>query len=199
MGEQFLEFLAGSWKWLGALIEVLCVICFTVPKIRNKIKDALQNFIGLKGLNNEIKSMKEQIDKIEKTLDSHLEKDKEKVCEDEKNNLKDKEKAADKAEKEEKKAEKEVDKAEKDLADKKKKYTDCLAKNKQDEIIGVIEQLDAKEYDLLHKVYVQYYDLKQYQYMKHISYSSTISIHGRALNKVWEIVGKEEANEYKTR
>lgn len=79
MGEQFLEFLADFWKWLGASIEVLCVICFTIPKIRNKIKDALQNFIGLKDLNNEIKSMKEQIDKIEKTLNSHLEKDKEKL------------------------------------------------------------------------------------------------------------------------
>lgn len=79
MGEQFLEFLTDFWKWLGALIEVLCVICFTIPKIRNKIKDALQNFIGLRELNNEIKSMKEQIDKIEKTLNSHLEKDKEKL------------------------------------------------------------------------------------------------------------------------
>ena len=75
---------------------------------------------------------------------------------------------------------------------------ECIvkAKNKQDEIIGVIEQLDAKEYDLLHKIYIQYYDLKQYQYMKHISYSSVTSIHGRALNKVWELVGKEDANEY---
>ena len=79
MGEQFLEFLADFWKWLGALIEVLCVICFTIPKIRNKIKDALQNFIGLRELNNEIKSMKEQIDNIEKILNSHLEKDKEKL------------------------------------------------------------------------------------------------------------------------
>ena len=64
------------------------------------------------------------------------------------------------------------------------------------EVISVIEQLDADEYDLLHKVYVQYYTLKQYQYLKHISYSSVTSIHGRALNKVWEIVGKEDANEY---
>lgn len=60
-------------------------------------------------------------------------------------------------------------------------------KNKRDEIIGVIEQLDAKEYDLIHKVYVQYYTLKQYQYIKHISYSSATSIHGRALNSVVKI------------
>ena len=79
MGEQFLEFLSNSWKWTATIIEIFCAICFTVPKIRNKIKDALQNFIGLKDLSTEVKSMKEQIDKIEKTLDSHLEKDQEKL------------------------------------------------------------------------------------------------------------------------
>lgn len=79
MGEQFLEFLSSSWKWTATIIEILCVICFTVPKIRNKIKDALQNFIGLKDLKKEIKTMKDQIDKIEKTLNSHLEKDQEKL------------------------------------------------------------------------------------------------------------------------
>lgn len=79
MGEEFLSFLSESWKWLAAIVEVLCLVCFTIPKIRNKIKDALQNFIGLKDLKNEIKQMKQQIDKIEQTLDSHLEKDKEKL------------------------------------------------------------------------------------------------------------------------
>lgn len=79
MLEEVLSFLSESWKWVATLIEILCVICFTVPKIRNKTKDALQNFIGLKDIKNEIKGMKEQIDKIEKTLDSHLEKDKEKL------------------------------------------------------------------------------------------------------------------------
>lgn len=71
---------------------------------------------------------------------------------------------------------------------------ECIekAKNKQDEIIGVIEQLDTKEYDLLHKVYVQYYDLKQYQYLKHISYSSVTSIHGRALNNVLKILERKK-------
>ena len=79
MGEQFLEFLSNSWKWTATIIEILCVICFTVPKIRNKIKDALQNFIGLKDLKKEIKTMKDQIDKIEKTLNSHLGNDKDKL------------------------------------------------------------------------------------------------------------------------
>lgn len=79
MGEQILKFLSDFWNWFAIGIEILCVFCFTVPKIRNKIKDAFQNFIGLKDLKNEIKSMKEQINKIEQTLDSHLEKDKEKL------------------------------------------------------------------------------------------------------------------------
>lgn len=61
-------------------------------------------------------------------------------------------------------------------------------KNKEKEIIAIIEQLDAKEYDLLHKVYIQHISLKQYQYMKHISYSSVTSIHGRALNNVLKIL-----------
>ena len=79
MMEQVFNFLENSWKWVAILIEILCVVCFTIPKIRNKIKDSLQNFIGLKELNNEFKRMKEQIDNIEKTLNSHLDKDKEKL------------------------------------------------------------------------------------------------------------------------
>lgn len=79
MGEQILNFLSECWKYIATVIEILGIICFTVPKIRNKIKDSLQNFIGLKELKNEIKAMKEQINKIEKTLDSHLDKDKEKL------------------------------------------------------------------------------------------------------------------------
>lgn len=71
------------------------------------------------------------------------------------------------------------------------------AKNKQDEIIGVIEQLNADEYDLLHKVYVQYYTLKEVQYMKKRSYSSITFLHGRALNNVLKILErKEDTNEY---
>ena len=71
---------------------------------------------------------------------------------------------------------------------------ECIvkAKNKQDEIIEVIEQLDGKEYDLLHKVYVQNYELKQYQYMKNISYCTVTSTHGRALNNVLKILERKE-------
>lgn len=79
MGEQILNFFASFWKWIGTFIEFICIVCFTIPKIRNKIKDSLQNFIGLKDLKIEIQSMKKQISKIETTLNSHLEKDKEKL------------------------------------------------------------------------------------------------------------------------
>lgn len=69
-------------------------------------------------------------------------------------------------------------------------------KNKRDEIIGVIEQLDVDEYDLLHKVYVQYYTLKEVAYKKKRSYSSITAIHGRALNNLLKIIRKEDSNEY---
>ena len=60
------------------------------------------------------------------------------------------------------------------------------------EVISVIEQLDADEYDLLHKVYVQYYTLKEVQYMKKRSYSSITSLHGRALNNVLKILERKK-------
>lgn len=71
---------------------------------------------------------------------------------------------------------------------------ECIvkAKNKQDEIIGVIEQLNADEYDLLHKVYVQYYTLKEVQYMKKRSYSSITALHGQALNNVLKILERNK-------
>lgn len=67
---------------------------------------------------------------------------------------------------------------------------------KKKDIISNIEKLSADEYDVLHKVYVQYKSLKEVQYLKNRSYSSITSIHGRALNNLWEIVGKEDVNEY---
>jgi biotin synthase-related radical SAM superfamily protein len=67
---------------------------------------------------------------------------------------------------------------------------------KKKDIISNIEKLSADEYDVLHKVYVQYKSLKEVQFLKNRSYSSITSIHGRALNNLWDIVGKEDANEY---
>lgn len=67
---------------------------------------------------------------------------------------------------------------------------ECIIRlnDKRKEIISVIEQLDANEYDLLHKVYVQYFTLKEVQYMKKKSYSSITSLHGKALNNVMDIL-----------
>ena len=66
---------------------------------------------------------------------------------------------------------------------------------KKKEIISKIEQLNAVEYDVLHKIYVQKFTLKEVQCIKKRSYSSITSIHGRALNNLWKIIRKEDANE----
>lgn len=79
MAEQTLEILSNFWKYTATAIEALCLICFTIPKIRNKIKISLQSFIGLVDLKKEIKLMNIQINNIENTLNSHLEKDQEKL------------------------------------------------------------------------------------------------------------------------
>lgn len=63
-----------------------------------------------------------------------------------------------------------------------------LAKRK--DIIGVIEKLSPVEYDLLHKVYVQYFTLKEVAYMKKKSYSWATTTHEKALNNVQKILNK---------
>lgn len=63
---------------------------------------------------------------------------------------------------------------------------DLIAKKK--EVISVIEQLNAVEYDILHKVYVQYLTLHEVAYSIDKSYSSVTSIHGRALVNVKKIL-----------
>ena len=63
-----------------------------------------------------------------------------------------------------------------------------LAKRK--DIIGVIEQLPPDEYDLLHKVYVQYFTLKEITYMKKRSYSWATTTHEKALNNLQKILNK---------
>lgn len=64
----------------------------------------------------------------------------------------------------------------------------CKAKRR--EIIAVIEQLKPDEYDLLYKVYVQGYMLKQAAPLCKMSYSSATTIHGQALKKVQRILDK---------
>ena len=56
------------------------------------------------------------------------------------------------------------------------------------EVIRVIEQLNTIEYDLLHKVYIQYLDLAEVADMYGKSYSWATTIHGRALKNVQNIL-----------
>lgn len=60
------------------------------------------------------------------------------------------------------------------------------------DVIHTIEQLNTDEYDLLHKVYVQYLTL--YEYAEHTgkSYNTVKSVHGSALNKVRHILAERE-------
>ena len=79
MIEEISNLLPELWKWFSILIEVLCVLCFTIPKIRTKIKSAFQSFIGYKEIKTDIIEMKEQVKKIETTLNTHLVNDKDKL------------------------------------------------------------------------------------------------------------------------
>lgn len=56
------------------------------------------------------------------------------------------------------------------------------------EVIEVIEQLSAVEYDVLHKVYVQYMTFDQIADIYDRSYSMITTIHGRALKNVQKIL-----------
>lgn len=68
---------------------------------------------------------------------------------------------------------------------------DRLVDIKRD-VIHTIERLNTDEYDLLHKVYVQYLTL--YEYAEHTgkSYNTVKSIHGSALNNVRFILAERE-------
>lgn len=73
---------------------------------------------------------------------------------------------------------------------------DALVDTKKD-VISVIEQLEATEYDVLHKVYVQNItlDIVADKYDK--SYSWATTIHGQALKNVQKILderGSEDGN-----
>lgn len=64
-------------------------------------------------------------------------------------------------------------------------------------VIGVIEQLDIVEYDLLHKVYVQYITLDEAAARIGKSYSWATSTHGRALANVQKILDGERYEQEK--
>ena len=64
--------------------------------------------------------------------------------------------------------------------------------NKRKEIIGVIEQLNAVEYDVLHRHYVQYQDLREIADAYSRSYSWATSVHGTALVNVGKVLDERE-------
>ena len=55
-------------------------------------------------------------------------------------------------------------------------------------IIKTIEQLPEAEYDVLHKIYVQYETLYEVAADRDISYSLATTIHGRALKKIDDMI-----------
>lgn len=59
-------------------------------------------------------------------------------------------------------------------------------------IIKMIEQLPEADYDVLHKIYVQYETLYEVAADRGISYSLATTIHGRALKKLEKIVNEKE-------
>lgn len=64
---------------------------------------------------------------------------------------------------------------------------DTLYESKKD-ILNVIEQLDITEYDILHKVYIQYMDLNDVAIKLDKSYSWVTTMHGKALKDVQKIL-----------
>ncbi len=60
----------------------------------------------------------------------------------------------------------------------------------RNEIIGVIEQLDAMEYDVLHKLYVQRFTLQEVADICDKTYSWVTTTHGRALKNVNQILSE---------
>ena len=60
------------------------------------------------------------------------------------------------------------------------------------EIIEVIEQLNATEYDVLHKLYIQGMLLDQVATAKDKTYSWVTTVHGRALKNVQRILDAQK-------
>lgn len=67
------------------------------------------------------------------------------------------------------------------------RYVDSLVDTKR-EVISTLEQLNPTEYDLLHKVYVQYNTFDAVAIRTGKSYSWVTTVHGRALKNVQSIL-----------
>jgi len=64
--------------------------------------------------------------------------------------------------------------------------------DQRQEIISTIEMLDVKEYDLLHKVYVQHFTLQDVATALDKSYTWVTTMHGTALKSVQRILDERE-------
>ena len=60
------------------------------------------------------------------------------------------------------------------------------------EVISTIERLNPTEYDLLHKVYVQFFTFDEVADKKGKSYSWVTTVHGRALKNVQRLIDERE-------
>ena len=74
------------------------------------------------------------------------------------------------------------------MADAIGRYIDIEREIDEREVLGVIEQLNATEYDVLHKMYVQFLTLDEVAARKNKSYSWVTTVHGRALQDVQKIL-----------
>ena len=60
------------------------------------------------------------------------------------------------------------------------------------EVIKTIEQLPMNEYDLLHKVYIQFIELSDVAVLYDRTYSWVTTTHGKALKEVQKILNERE-------
>ena len=66
----------------------------------------------------------------------------------------------------------------------------------KNDVISVIEQLNATEYDILHKIYVQDFTLQDVANKYDMSYSWATTTHGIALKHVQRILNEREKEKH---
>lgn len=81
-----------------------------------------------------------------------------------------------------------------DLEKEIKRDIDSMMKAKK-EILQVIESLNADQYDVLHKLYIQKMTFKEIAYERGKSESWTTTLHGNALKIVQKILDEKEIQE----
>ena len=64
------------------------------------------------------------------------------------------------------------------------------------EVIRTIEQLPVAEYDVLHKIYIQFKDLKEVAVESGNVYSWATTVHGRALKNLQKLLDQKEGESY---